>query len=72
LIKSKKRGDNMQTKLDERDELNSMIDKLNLQDRQKLTIFLAGLEAGKELSKLAHLSGEKEVMPMAKPEKPYL
>jgi len=41
----------MQTKLDDRDELIAMIDRLNLQDRQKLIIFLAGLEAGKEVHK---------------------
>jgi len=44
----------MQTKLDDRDELMAMIDKLNLQDRQKLIIFLTGLEAGKEV----HISGK--------------
>ena len=41
----------MQTRLDDRDELIAMIDRLNLQDRQKLIIFLAGLEAGKEVHK---------------------
>jgi len=41
----------MQTKLDERGELMAMIDRLSSQDRQKLTIFLAGIEAGKELDK---------------------
>jgi len=43
----------MQTKLDDRDELMAIIDKLSLQDRQKLIIFLAGLEAGKEINKSA-------------------
>ena len=41
----------MQTKLDERDDLMAMIDRLSLHDRQKLNIFLVGIEAGKELSR---------------------
>ena len=50
----------MQTKLDDRDELMAMIDKLNLQDRQKLIIFLAGLEAGKEVHKSGKTNEHKD------------
>lgn len=38
----------MTTKLDERDDLIKMIDRLDGQDQQKLLIFLAGLEAGRK------------------------
>lgn len=38
----------MPTKLDERTDLIKLVDKLDSQDQQKLLIFLAGLEAGRQ------------------------
>ena len=42
----------MPTKLDERTQLIKAIDKLNNEDCQKLSVFLAGFEAGKETKEL--------------------
>lgn len=45
----------MPTRLDERAELTMLIDRLNYKDIHKLSIFLAGLEAGKEIYRAGHV-----------------
>lgn len=50
----------MLTKLNERDELMAIIDKLSYQDCQKLTIFLTGIEEGRKASKIEQSGNRHE------------